>query len=204
MQLQMENELVASVQAFLRNAADSGIDFFNEAELQHELGYWLRSKVETGLMVYFERPAKSFFPTMGGKVRKEIDLVIAPADRSWHFAIELKCPRNGRIPETMFDACKDLKRLEDLVSTGFRGGLLIMHVNDPGFYESGLKTGIYSFFRDGAQLTGTIKKPTGKKDLEVYISGSYRVMWESYGEAGRYWLQMVTNKWCHSPQPTPG
>lgn len=87
------DEVVASVEAFLRDSESRGVELFNEAELRHELGYWLRTRLPAGTSVYFERPAASFFPQARGLAKKEIDLVVAPADRSWHLAIELKCPR---------------------------------------------------------------------------------------------------------------
>ncbi len=69
-----------------------------------------------------------------------------------------------------------------------------MHVDDPGFYQSGLsglQTGIYSFFRGGMSLTGTITKPTGPKDQVVSLCNSYCVQWQPYSSSGRYWLQAV-------------
>lgn len=197
------NEVVVSVEAFIKDAESRGIAFFNEAELQHELGYWLRTRLPAGMCLYFERPADSFFPKARGLVKKEIDLVVVSADRSWHFAIELKCPRNGRVPETMFDACRDLQFLEQLMIAGFHGGLFAMHVDDPSFYQSGLQTGIYSFFRSGVPLTGTITKPTGSKDQSVSLVNSYIVQWHPYGTAGRYWMQPVSSTHNHRFQATP-
>ena len=194
------NDVVVSVAAFFRESESRGVKFFNEAELQQELGYWLRTTLSVGVSVYFERPADHFFPSARRLVKKEIDLVVVPADRSWHFAIELKCPRNGRIPETMFDACRDLQFLEQLVEAGFAGGLFIMHVDDPGFYQSGLQTGIYSFFRGTVPLAGIIAKPTGNKNQTgedsartVALANSYAVQWQPYCSSGRYWLQEVTS-----------
>jgi hypothetical protein len=186
------DEVVASVEAFLRHANAKGAEFFNEAEMQHEMGFWLRTKLPAGMSVYFERPANSFVSKACGLVKKEIDLVVVSSDPSWHLAIELKCPRNGRVPETMFDACRDLQLLEQLVSVGFYGGLFVMHVNHPAFY-SGSKTGIYSYFRGGVTLTGSINKPTGTKDQVVSLGNAYSVQWQAYGTAGRYWLQTVAS-----------
>jgi hypothetical protein len=196
------NEVIASVEAFLRDSESRGVEFFNEAELQHELGYWLRTKLGPGMRVFFERPADSFFPQARGLVKKEIDLVAVPGDRTWHLAIELKCPRNGRVPETMFDACRDLQLLEQLLRVGFAGGLFLMHVDDPSFYQSGLKTGIYSFFRGGQPLTGKITKPTGSKDQKVHLRNPYRVQWQPYGARGRFWLQVITSRPNQALQPT--
>lgn len=180
------------VNAFLLHSACGSVTFFNEAELQHELGFWLRTRMPPGTHVCFERPASHFFASARGLVKKEIDLVVSPPDRSWYYAIELKCPRNGRIPETMFDALRDLQMLEQLTLAGFVGGLFVMHVDDPGFHKTGIKTGIYSHFRSGVPITGRVIKPTEPKDEAVDIRGEYTVRWQSYGSAGQYWIQQVT------------
>jgi len=176
--------------------------FFNEAQLQHELAFWLRTSLP-GFRVYFERPVESFFPKVPGLAKKEIDLVVAPADQAWHIAIELKCPRNGRHPETMFEACRDLQFLEQLTAMGFRGGLFAMHVDDPCFYQNGTKEGIYAFFRAGQPLAATIMKPTGSKDQLVNLLGSYNVQWQPYGAKERYWLQAVTTPSNHLQPAIP-
>ena len=184
-------EIPHYVDAFLLNAANESVSFFNEAELQHELGFWLRTRMCPDYHVYFERPASHFFESARGLVKKEIDLVVSPPDRSWYYAIELKCPRNGRIPETMFDALRDLKMLEQLVSSGFAEGLFVMHVDDPGFYKTGIQTGIYKHFRSGLMITGQHTKPTGAKDECIELTGEYTVRWQDYRSAGQYWVQRV-------------
>ena len=86
----------------------------------------------------------------------------------------------------MFDACRDLEFLEQLNQAGFRGGLFVMHVNHAAFYQSGLQTGIYSYFRGGVAFTGAITKPTGKKNQVVRLCNSYSVRWQPYSTSGRY------------------
>lgn len=185
------NDVVSSVESFFRDCGTRDIAFRNEAELQHELGYWLRTDLQGKTSIYFERPAAAFIRQARGLVKREIDLVASPVDGSWQCAIELKCPRSGRVPETMFEACRDLKFLEQLVAVGFEAGLFAMHVVDATFFEAALQTGIYAFFRANAPLTGRITKPTGKKDNWFVLDGSYLVHWQRYGTAGRYWLQVV-------------
>jgi hypothetical protein len=186
------DEVISSAQAFLRDCESRHVEFFNEAELQHELAYWLRTNLAPGAAVYLERPVNSFFPNARGLAKKEIDLVVASMDPTRYFAIELKCPRNGRVPETMFDACVDLQFLEQLMSAGFGGGLFVLHVDRATDYQAGIQTGIYAHFRGGVPLTGTIAKPTGSKDKVVRLSNSFSVQWQSYRTTGAYWMQAVT------------
>jgi len=188
------NEVLKALNDFLSEAAMRAVEFFNEAELQQEIGYWLRTSLPSGSRVYFERPATTFFPAAGGLAKKEIDLVAELPSGEGLIAIELKCPRNGKYPETMFEACRDVQFLEQLVCTGFSGGLFIMHVDDPCFYKSGSKSGIYAYFRAGMQFDPKITQPTGSMDRHVNIRGSYRVSWQPYGAARQYyWLQAIAS-----------
>lgn len=179
-----------AARCFFEDVGAKQLEFANEAELQHELGWWLRTRLPSDWRLYFERPVASFFPTKRRLVKKEIDLVVESPDRKL-YAIELKCPRNGRHPETMFDVCRDLEFLEQLIEEGFAAGLFAVHVNDPCFYERGSTAGIYSHFRSSVPLVEKILKPTGRKDMIVSLTGSYRVQWQDCGTDGRFWLQLV-------------
>lgn len=162
---------------------------YNESDLQHELGYSLRTSLPEGWNVRFEQPVGSLFPGVKRLTKKEIDLVITDGTR--HFAIELKCPRRGRHPETMFDVCKDLAFLEELVEIGFAGGLFAIHVEDPLFY-SGAGDGIYAHFRSGKPLSDVVHKPTGKTASSLKLRGTYFVRWKECGLNARYWLQAIS------------
>jgi hypothetical protein len=188
------NGVIDQVEGFLSASAARELSFWNEAELQHELGFWFRQNLPSGTQVYFERPVGSFCSSTAKLVKKEIDLVVVPAQSAGPIAIELKCPRNGQIPETMFSACRDLQFLEQLVDAGFAGGLFLMHVNSQGFYGPGIRRGIYAHFRGNKPLPATIRKPTGAKDQTVKLACNYTVTWRDYGTMGRYWLQRVNKR----------
>jgi hypothetical protein len=76
----------------------------------------------------------------------------------------------------MFKFCQDICFLEQLVAAGFTAGFFVAAAQDRLFY-SGASRGIYSYFRGGALLHGSIQKPTGKRDEVVNIRGSYTVEW---------------------------
>ncbi len=82
----------------------------------------------------------------------------------------------------MFSFCKYVRLIEQLKSSGFGETYVVIFAEDPLFYE-GNQEGIYGFFRGGRKLSGKITKPTGKKDAEVSITGSYSVVW--YAVSGR-------------------
>lgn len=185
------NQVAKLIEQLLQEAEATDIAFANEAELQHEVGYWLRVQLPKNFRIYFERPVHSFIANARNFAKKEIDLVVSDSDLGTLLAIELKCPRSGRVPETMFDACRDMQMLEQLVAAGFCGGLFLMHVNSQTFYQSGMSTGIYSYFRAGACLQGSIQKPTGRKDEVVPLGNAYSVSWQPSGPSSRFWLQGV-------------
>ena len=186
----MLQSIAAIVEQFFRTLSGSEFEIYNESALQHELGYWLRTRLPVGWQVRFEQPAASLIPCTSRLTKKEIDLVVT--DGSQHYAVELKCPRQGRHPETMFDVCKDLAFLEELVEAGFCGGLFAIHVEDPLFYSRGSTDGIYAFFRSGKLLTGAIDKPTGRSTSIAKLKGTYSVHWQECGQEARYWIQLVS------------
>lgn len=170
------NLLRASLAGFAESVASGEVDIYNEFSLQHELGLFLRSRI-SGLKIQFERNVQFFFPNKSEFVKREIDIAaFNPTERIPAFALELKFPRNGQHPEQMFSFCKDIAFAEQLVRAGFQNAAVIIFAEDHLFY-SGSTEGIYGFFRGGRPLHGKITKPTGKKDDEVEIRGTYTVSW---------------------------
>lgn len=105
-------------------------------------------------------------------------------------ALELKYPRNGQVPESMFSFCKDIAFLEQLVLSGFQSAYFLAVADHKHFY-AGASTGIYGHFRSGAPITGTITKPTGAKDSAVTIAGSYTASWVPISGDTRFCLVRV-------------
>lgn len=178
------------IESFFRESLEQEHKLYNEACLQHELGYWLRVHLPSSFRVQFERPAEYFYDEARGLVKKEIDIVVSIPESAIHYAIELKCPRSGMYPEQMFKACEDLQFLEELVQKGFAGGIFVIHVVDAPFYQGAMR-GIYDYFRGGKSIEGEIHKPTGSRDKKVSLKGSYQVDWQQCREYGQYWMQTV-------------
>lgn len=152
------------------------IEIYNEFSLQHELGIYLRNRLDT-CRVQFERNVSHFNLEKSHLEKKEIDIAITSIESGAHLsAIELKYPRNGQVPESMFGFCKDIAFLEQLVTSGFKTAYFLAVVDHSHFY-SGNSDGIYGLFRSGLPITGKIIKPTGAKDQNVFIRGSYRANW---------------------------
>jgi hypothetical protein len=180
-------ELSTLVSKFFRYIESEGIELYNEFSFQHELGIFLRHTLP-GYLVQFERNVEHFFPVKTAFTKREMDVaVFSKSKQELRYAIELKYPRNGQHPEQMFSFCKDIAFIEELRAAGFLCAALLIVVDDHLFY-SGPGNGIYGHFRSGHPITGLIKKPTGAKDNEVQIKGSYVVSWSVLSGNMRYTL----------------
>ena len=175
---------------FFKLVETHDIEIYNEFSLQHELGIFLRKKY-TNKKIQFERNVSYFGFDKNNYEKKEIDLVVFSAKNNLECVIELKYPRNGQVPESMFSFCKDIAFLEQLISSGFKSAYFLAVADDKLFY-SGSPDGIYGFFRAEQEITGAIQKPTGKKDKSVNISGSYKAQWHTICDSMKYCLIEVT------------
>lgn len=174
------------IEEFSAEVAKGKIEIYNEFSLQHEFGIHLRSKFPD-MKVQFERHVSFFFNgTNLNFIKKEMDISVFSQDKSnKEAAFELKFPRNGQYPEQMFSFCKDICFIEQLKQAGFKATYFIVFADDRLFYEGSSK-GIYGFFRDKKELSGTIQKPTGKKDESVTISGRYTIVWHDVRQGMKY------------------
>ena len=160
---------------FAQAVGAGSVEIYNEFSLQHELGIFLRSKL-AGCKVQFERNVSHFNLAKTSFEKREIDIAVTSPTGERLSALELKYPRNGQVPESMFSFCKDIAFLEQLVLSGFQSAYFLAVADHKHFY-AGASTGIYGHFRNGTPITGTIIKPTGSKDSMVTISGSYSAAW---------------------------
>ena len=62
---------------------------------------------------------------------------------------------------------------------------MVIFAEDRLFYK-GSNEGIYGYFRGGRNLSGTITKPTGKRDTELRVAGSYKVVWSDVRDSLKY------------------
>lgn len=160
---------------FFNEITNDNIEIYNEFSLQHELGIYLRSNMPNK-KIQFEKNVKEFFGNKDFE-KKEIDISIIDNNKL-ETAIELKFPRNGQVPESMFSFCKDICFLEQLKKRGCKNAYFIALVDSHLFYE-GNKEGIYRFFRDEKSvINGIIKKPTGASLKTIEIKGQYIAKWQ--------------------------
>ena len=181
------------IAGFAEKVGSGAIDIYNEFSLQHELGIYLRNQLDN-CKIRFEQNVSDVGLEKSEYVKKEIDISITSTDSGEHLsAIELKYPRNGQVPESMFSFCKDIAFLEQLVTTGFQSAYFLAFAEDPLFY-TGKNEGIYGFFRSGRPITGRIRKPTGAKDSEIIIKGPYHATWLPVSGSRRFCLIQIAGQ----------
>lgn len=173
------------LQAFIKEIQRGKVEVYNEFSLQHELGIYLRN-VLPDYKVQFERNAKFF--NILNTIKSEIDIVVYNDNEK--FAIELKFPRNGQHPEQMYSFVKDICFMEELKQNGFNNTYCLTLVDDKNFYCGKKIDGIYSFFRAGKIIGGTIKKPTGKEVQSISLSNEYQISWEPCNDMRYYILEI--------------
>jgi len=182
------------IKLFFDKIKENKIDVYNELSLQHELGIYLRNQIGD-YKIEFERNVAHFGFDKTQFIKRETDISVY-IHKFLHVAIELKYPRNGQVPEQMFSFVKDLKFLEQLTAEGFRKGYLIILTDEPLFY-TGKNKGIYSYFRSKKTITGTFRKPTGKKDETIQLSNEYIASWEDLKSNLKYCVLEVTKPKRH-------
>ncbi len=173
------------ISSFAKQVGSGSIEIYNEFSLQHELGIFLRNAF-MGKDIQFERNVTYFGFEKERFAKREIDIVLYENRSSLlDAAVELKFPKNGQHPEQMYSFCKDIVFAEQLKRSGFNRTFVVIFAEDRLFYE-GAQGGIYGHFRGGRNLTGTVRKPTGKRDSEVTITGNYSISWYDVSGSLKY------------------
>ncbi len=128
--------------------SDGNIDLYNEAGLQHELGYFLRCN---NIQVKFEYNTNKIFGHDHEFLKKELDLYIVEKDEQ--YCVELKFPNNGAYPRRMTQSMIDIFFLQQLVDNGFNKGYFLFITDLPRFKDGNESEGIYSYFRRSKPLS---------------------------------------------------
>lgn len=175
-------DLRGHIQSFFRAVGQKEIDIYNEFSLQHEFGIWLRKHAHhPNLKIQFERPVR-FFGVDGKLTKKEIDLACYAPPLAPILVMEFKFPRAGQVPIQMFKFCQDVAFVEELVlkEKRFPIGCALIVADDGDFYRGDRHKAdtIYSCFRDGIPIRGTIEKSTGTPELSAVLLGEYRIQWQ--------------------------
>ena len=157
------------------------IELYNEAGLQHELGFYLRENLPKNYKILLERNIETIIGTKKGFYKTELDLFITNGKSK--IAIEIKVPVNKQIPRRMELSFEDVRFLEQLKDKGFNECYFLFVSNVQSFWKSRREQNIYEYFNDG------ILKTLEKKDVPPFIQKSktafnemkkiYQFQWEN-------------------------
>jgi len=89
-------------------------NIYNEISLQHELGEFLRNRLDGQYKIFFEK--NIYDDKKEDWVKKEVDIILINENKE-KYAIELKFSKgkNARTPENMYDFIKDIKFMEQVM-----------------------------------------------------------------------------------------
>ena len=94
-------EIDSHITRFVEEVGSGAVEIYNEFSLQHELGAYLRPKLDQ-CKIQFERNVSHFHLAKSDFEKKEIDIAITSTSTGDPLsAIELKYPRNGQVPRRL-------------------------------------------------------------------------------------------------------
>lgn len=143
---------------------DPIVELYNEAGLQHELGFYLKQHLGSSYKIQLERNIEAIAGSKKGFYKKELDIYISNSKSK--IAIELKVPINKQIPRRMELAFEDVRFLEQLKANGFNECYFLFASNVKSFWKSRREQKIYEYFNDG------IFKTLKKTDVPSFIQSS--------------------------------
>jgi hypothetical protein len=180
---------------FTKSIASGGTRIYNEFSPQHETRN-IPTRGNAQPEIEFERSVTFFFPSSRSFMKRELAISVYCPDKSGlNYAIELKYPRNGQYPESMYSFRKDVAFAEELRNAGFRACGLLIFADDSLFY-AGSRDGICSYFRAGKPIHGWIRKPIGRRDSQTNVAGTYSATWHTVLDSLRYSVIEVTTPDC--------
>ncbi|MGE7834912.1 hypothetical protein ABE042_08170 [Viridibacillus arvi] len=179
--------LKGDISTFFRFLEVGVFETENEFSLQHELGIFLRTMIESPYKLQFGRSVNFFYPNEKGQ-KSEIDIVIYNPATEERYGIELNFPNKGQHVEQMFHLIKDIKFMEEVKKLGFTKTYAVTYVEDALYYRGSKTDGIYAYFRSNKPIHGVIQKHGGKKEESLQIENTYKVRWNSLGNGGKYYI----------------
>ncbi len=127
---------------FIDKISNNDIELYNEAGLQHELGYFLRCN---NVQVKFEYNTNKIFKYNHDFLKKELDLYVQ--EEGEQYCIELKFPNKGAYPRRMTQSIIDIFFLQQLIESGFKKCYFLFITELPRFTSGNESEGIYAYFR---------------------------------------------------------
>lgn len=195
----LEKNIKALMEDFFLYLNQEKIQIYNEFNIQHELGIFLRfyCRETKDYKIEFERNIDDLNLIYKDKIKKEIDIYITNGKKQ--YAIELKYPSikkdkngtfrpNGAFNQAMYECIRDIKFMETLtVENNFKTfSIVIVNSIASNFYDWPIDRNnkaheIYSYFRgsrDGKKsgfvsipVNKSIKYPNKNNDRSIKLEG---------------------------------
>lgn len=191
-------DLKTYIDEFMNSSIICDDNIYNEFSLQHELGIFLRFKLESqGFKVKFEKNVDEFKESEKKDfVKKEMDLVVLNKSKNEKFAVELKFPTNGAHSKRMYDFIKDIKFMEQVkYDLNFTKTFCLCVVNSEKKGD-GFRLGkvcsndIFKYFRGSkpSKIKELIKM--SKKNKSFDIKDEHQIEWIHVGESN-FWYYLI-------------
>ncbi len=173
---------------FARKIAIGEIEIYNEASIQYELAIFLRRNLDDIWKIQLERNIGYFGLDKKQCLKKEMDIVIFTSSKQEKHCIEIKYPTHARHAWKIFNACKDVRFLEQLIGSGFGTSYFVMFADDPRFYNDKGDDSIYRMFRKNKMIKGEVIEPTGYKKQALHFSREYNIDWYTVKNNLKYFI----------------
>lgn len=168
-------------------------ELYNEAGLQHELGFFLRSNLDSTYSVQLERNIEVLGVDKSNFHKKEMDLYIFDADKSERYCIEIKFPRKGAFPRRMFQTFEDIYFLEQLrIDAGFKQVRCIFITDQSGFRNGRETNGFYRYFRKdyfiGQPQEEEVPHFLKSEVQSILIKEKHEFVWNTFRDKFHYFV----------------
>jgi hypothetical protein len=135
------------IEKFIGIIKKTDVELYNEAGLQHELGFYLRSKLGDNWLIQLERNIDAIVGNKKSFIKAEMDIYLKDRGSGDKYCIELKAPNSFQIPNRMFMSFQDVQFLEQLKEAGFKETYFLFVSPNQSYWQSKTAQGnIYRYF----------------------------------------------------------
>ena len=198
MDMNKRSDLEKLIHKFVVYAKKKKIHLYNEAGLQFELAFYLKSVLDEKIYkIQLERNIGDVTNIDSTKfIKKEMDIFIQNKETEEKYCIELKLPNKGAYPRRMSQAFKDVKFLEELNHLAkFSGGLLFFTTPLKPFWSGKHNgKGVYNCFRKAHMFEklNSGETPNFIKNKNVFeIEGCYSFKWKTFMKEYEYFTVVI-------------
>jgi hypothetical protein len=147
------------------------IELYNEPSVYFRLGNHLENLFNVDYKIQFWRELK-FFGIEDTLVKPFIDIAIFDDDMDTFHAVEVVYIKDEPQVEKMFEICRDLRFMEQMVKRGWQECYVLLVADIPKQQNDQL----HYLFRGETILEGMMQKPQETQTV-IQLDGSYTIEW---------------------------